>query len=130
MTRKRKPLGDALAKDFVYRTNELSPNVETIDRSPVNSQESIDNQQSVVKSEESVDRTKQLITDSLKLTPTKELSLMEKLQIEAKEATTRFTVDLPNTMHRKLSLLAVRTGRKKAEIVRMLLDEALKDVED
>jgi hypothetical protein len=46
------------------------------------------------------------------------------------EATTRFTVDLPLSMHRKLSILAARTGRKKAEIVRMLLDEALSDVED
>ena len=54
--------------------------------------------------------------------------LMDKFQTPPKEATIRFTVDLPTSMHRKLSLLAARTGKKKAEIVRVLLDEALKDV--
>jgi predicted DNA-binding protein len=33
-------------------------------------------------------------------------------------------------MHRKLSLLAAKTGKKKAEIVRVLLDEALREVSD
>jgi len=41
----------------------------------------------------------------------------------------RLTIDLPKSMHRKLSVLAAKTGRKKAEIVRLLLDEAL-DVEE
>lgn len=54
--------------------------------------------------------------------------LMDKFQTPPKEATIRFTVDLPASMHRKLSLLAARTGKKKAEIVRVLLDEALEDV--
>ncbi|AUB42341.1 Excinuclease UvrABC, nuclease subunit [Nostoc flagelliforme CCNUN1] len=42
----------------------------------------------------------------------------------------RLTVDLPKSMHRKLSVLAAQTGRKKAEIVRLLLDEVLQDVEE
>ncbi len=54
--------------------------------------------------------------------------LIDKFQTPPKEATIRFTVDLPASMHRKLSLLAARTGKKKAEIVRVLLDEALEDV--
>jgi predicted DNA-binding protein len=33
-------------------------------------------------------------------------------------------------MHRKLSILAARTGRTKADIVRLLLQDALQDVED
>jgi len=45
-----------------------------------------------------------------------------------KEPTVRFTVDQTETMHRKLSILAAKTGKKKAEIVRMLLDEALQEV--
>jgi predicted DNA-binding protein len=36
---------------------------------------------------------------------------------------------LPASMHRKLSILAAKTGKKKAEIVRMLLDDALADVD-
>ena len=47
-----------------------------------------------------------------------------------KEATVRLTVDLPESMHRKLSLLAAKTSKKKVEIVRLLLDEALADVEE
>lgn len=34
------------------------------------------------------------------------------------------------SMHRKLSVLAAKTSRKKVEIVRLLLDEALKDIEE
>jgi len=57
--------------------------------------------------------------------PKKELSLMEKLQVEAKEGTKRFTIDLRESVHRKLSILAARTGQSKADIIRMVL----KDVE-
>jgi predicted DNA-binding protein len=32
-------------------------------------------------------------------------------------------------MHGKLSIFAAKTGRTKADIIRMILDEALKDIE-
>jgi hypothetical protein len=60
----------------------------------------------------------------------KETDLMSKLQTPAKEPTVRFTVDLAESMHRKLTMLAAKTGRKKADIVRLLLDEALIDVDE
>ena len=60
----------------------------------------------------------------------KESSLMQKLQLEAKEPTKRFTIDLQESVHRKLSILAAKTGRTKADIVRMLLDDALEDVDE
>lgn len=56
--------------------------------------------------------------------------LVSKLETPAREATVRLTVDLPESMHRKLSILAARTGKKKAEIVRLLLDDTLQDIED
>jgi len=59
----------------------------------------------------------------------KEPSLMSKLQAPDKEATVRFTVDMSETLHRKLSMLAAKTGRKKVDIVRMLLEEGLNEVE-
>jgi len=59
----------------------------------------------------------------------KEPSLMSKLQAPDKEATVRFTVDMSETLHRKLSMLAAKTGRKKVDIVRMLLEDGLKEVE-
>jgi hypothetical protein len=63
--------------------------------------------------------------------PKEKSSLMSKLmQSTEKEATVRLTVDLSESMHRKLSILCAKTGRKKAEVVRMLLDEALGEVED
>jgi plasmid maintenance system killer protein len=49
---------------------------------------------------------------------------------EQKEATKRFTIDLPESMHRKLSILSARTGRKKAEIIKTLLNELLKDINE
>lgn len=64
--------------------------------------------------------------------PTATNNLMTQLiqPVPQKEATVRLTVDLTETQHRKLSILCARTGRKKAEIVRMLLSEALGDVEE
>jgi predicted DNA-binding protein len=55
---------------------------------------------------------------------------MDKLQAESKEATKRFTVDLKESTHRKLSILAAKSGRTKADIVRLLLDEALEEIEE
>ena len=57
-------------------------------------------------------------------------SLMDKLQVEAKEGTKRFTIDLRESVHRKLSILSARTGRSKADIIRMVLDDVLADVEE
>ncbi|PSB56825.1 hypothetical protein C7B77_10525 [Chamaesiphon polymorphus CCALA 037] len=56
-------------------------------------------------------------------------SLISKLMQNTpeKEATVRLTVDLPKSTHTKLSVLCAHNGLKKAEVVRMLLDEALKD---
>nr|WP_217355399.1 CopG family transcriptional regulator [Aphanizomenon sp. UHCC 0183] len=63
--------------------------------------------------------------------PQPKSSIMSQLQqVPPKEATVRLTVDLTESMHRKLSMMAARTGRKKAEIVRFLLDEALQEVEE
>jgi hypothetical protein len=56
-------------------------------------------------------------------------SIMSKLQVPDKEATVRFTVDMSETLHRKLSMLAARTGRKKVDIVRILLEEGLSNVD-
>lgn len=56
---------------------------------------------------------------------------MERLMdVPEKEATVRLTVDLAESMHRRLSMLCARTGKKKAEVVRLLLEDALQDLED
>ncbi len=62
--------------------------------------------------------------------PAGKSNLLSQQQAPTKEPTVRITVDLAESMHRKLSLLAAQTGRKKAEIVRFLLDEALQEVEE
>jgi hypothetical protein len=61
--------------------------------------------------------------------PSKESSLTYRLQAPNKEPMVRFTVDMSESLHRKLSMLAARTGRKKVDIVRMLLEDGLKEVE-
>ena len=100
---KRKPLSDTLAENFVYGQSEVTP------VSPQSSKELIES------------------------TPViQEPSLMSRLleMSEQKEATKRFTVDLPESMHRKLSILAAKTGRKKADIIKTLLEDLLKDLNE
>lgn len=43
----------------------------------------------------------------------------------AKEPTTRFTADLPDDLHRRLTMAAAMSGKKKVDIVRELLDASL-----
>ena len=38
-------------------------------------------------------------------------------------------MDMPESVHRKLSVLAAKTGRKKVDIVRMLLEDGLEETE-
>ena len=57
-------------------------------------------------------------------------NFIDSIPIVTKEATVRFTVDLPESMHRDLSILAAKRGVSKADIVRLLLDDALKDIDD
>ena len=140
----RKPLTDTLAQQFVYGENPK-------DTTPDSSQEPTPTQPKEDKGAPRKHSSKRdrpspqaLFTDSTPSTkePMSENNsktlgvklpspsrLMDKFQVPSKEATVRFTVDLPLSMHRKLSLLAARTGKKKAEIVRVLLDETLKDLE-
>jgi hypothetical protein len=112
--KKRKSLDDALAHEFVYG----SPNQET-----ANSETQSETQP--ILEQEPVSPIPPISTPQ----PAK-FNLMSELQQPSKEPTIRLTVDLPESMHRKLSVLAARTSRKKVEIVRLLLDEALKDVEE
>ncbi|ACB54567.1 unknown (plasmid) [Crocosphaera subtropica ATCC 51142] len=108
--KKRKNLDDVLAQEFVYGDKETS------EQQPI---EPTEENQSVE------------LVESKEAVTTDKTSIMDKLQpIEQREATKRFTVDLPDSMHRKLSILSAKTGRTKADIVRMLLDDILKDIED
>ncbi|MBW4558705.1 MAG: CopG family transcriptional regulator [Trichormus sp. ATA11-4-KO1] len=112
-SKKRKPLDDALAREFVYGQQE-QPVSETQPEPP---EEPQPEPQPTKKS-----------TSTQKLTKPNIMSQLQ--QTNSKEPTIRLTVDLSESMHRKLSVLAAKTNRKKAEIVRFLLDEALKDIDD
>ena len=50
--------------------------------------------------------------------------------VTAKEATVRFPIDLPESMHRKLSMLVAKTDQGKADILCLLLDDALEDINE
>uniref|UniRef100_B8HZQ5 CopG domain protein DNA-binding domain protein n=1 Tax=Cyanothece sp. (strain PCC 7425 / ATCC 29141) TaxID=395961 RepID=B8HZQ5_CYAP4 len=99
MSKSRKPLDDALAKEFVYGEHTSS-------------------------------RPTQPEPTSLPISQPESNLMAKLLDGEPKEATIRLTVDLPESMHRKLSLLSARTGKKKAAIVRLLLTEALEEVQE
>jgi hypothetical protein len=122
-TKKRKPLDSAMEK-FVFGTKEAASPPEFV--SPA--------------ATPTASLTPETVLPATPLPPevsapepvsiqSKEPSLMSKLQAPDKEATVRFTVDMSETLHRKLSILAARTGRKKVDIVRMLLEDGLKEVE-
>ncbi|NEU77624.1 CopG family transcriptional regulator [Nostoc sp. UIC 10630] len=128
----RKSLNDALAHEFVYGESALRED------SSIQATEDKETESAVLESpqEEHLSKKETLPEPEPESNPSKKVqstkpSLMSQLQPESpKEATIRLTVDLPESMHQKLSMLAARTRRKKAEIVRFLLDEALKDVEE
>jgi hypothetical protein len=123
----RKSLDDALARQFIYgekqhgTVQESAPEQTPSELSP--EQPSSSNSESVVSR-----TTAGAPLGATEKTPNELPPLMHKFHSPPKEATVRFTVDLPASMHRKLSILAARTGKKKAEIVRVLLDEALENV--
>jgi hypothetical protein len=114
--KKRKSLDDTLASEFVYGQNAVEPQLVTT-------------QVEEEMTEEPEPLPKK--TTAAKTAKTKKTSIVSKLKQDSeKEPTVRLTVDLPQSMHRKLSMLAAKTGKKKAEIVRFLLDEVLEEVDD
>jgi hypothetical protein len=124
--RSRKPLNDVLAEQFIYGemsppiVQELPPEATPPESFP---EQDSDTDSKSVTAQSPTSATSGVTEKTVKLSP-----LMNRFQAPPREPTVRFTVDLSTSMHRKLSILAARTGKKKAEIVRVLLDEALKNV--
>jgi hypothetical protein len=55
---------------------------------------------------------------------------MSKLQAPDEEATVRFSVDMSESVHRKLSMLAACDGAQESGLsLRMLLEDGLKEVD-
>lgn len=126
----RKSLGDTLANNFVYGDNAPIPAAETI----------VEQVEPIIKTIETVEpmlharvepMVKAVATEktSSPISPQPPTSLMSRLMQNTpeKEPTVRLTVDLPQSTHKKLSILCANTGMKKVEVVRMLLDDALKE---
>ncbi|MBE9092448.1 CopG family transcriptional regulator [Tychonema sp. LEGE 07203] len=136
-TKKRKPLGSAM-EEFVFGTQESAspptPAPEVVSPAPTPTP-SLTPEAALSATPPEVALLVATPPQSAVSAPepvslqSKEPSLMSKLQAPDKEATVRFTVDMSETLHRKLSMLAARTGRKKVDIVRMLLENGLKEVE-
>ena len=125
----RKSLDDALATEFVYgKPSEPLAPVPKPSTSVVEQEPELEVKTVAVPEPKvpSVPKAKKATR------PTAANNLMTQLiqSVPQKEATVRLTVDLTETQHRKLSILCARTGRKKAEIVRMLLSEALSGIEE
>jgi hypothetical protein len=134
----RKSLGDSLVNNFVYG-----------DQAPIPAEETIAEQvEPIIKVEEIIvaqiepiaqARHEAVVTAvtteaiaapvSAPISPQSTTSIMSRLMqtTPEKEATIRLTVDLAQSTHKKLSILCANNGMKKAEVVRMLLDDALKD---
>ena len=48
---------------------------------------------------------------------------------KAKESSIRFTVDIPESLNKRLSQLSIDTGKPKTELVRTILDRALNSLD-
>ena len=122
----RKSLGDTLANNFVYGDKDPLPAAEPI----------VEQVEPIVKTVETVEeQVEPIVKAAARSEPSTPISsqpttsLMSRLMQNTpeKEPTVRLTVDLPQSIHKKLSILCANTGMKKVEVVRMLLDDALKD---
>ena len=122
MTKKRKSLDDSLANSFVFGEDKLETEEVVTEETTAEIEE--------VKAVESESAPTAPIEPKSEVKLGASSSLMDKLQVEAKEGTKRFTIDLRESVHRKLSILSARTGRSKADIIRMVLDDVLADVEE
>lgn len=71
---------------------------------------------------------RKFLSGELRSSEQTESALIARLK-ETKEPTIRLSVDMPVSMHERLSELAFKTKRNKAEIVRFLINEALANIE-
>lgn len=123
--RNRKSLDDALAQQFIYGEEHQETPQEPAPEEPasanVTEQPTLNSNQSLAP----------LLTTGaslgIKQKQQTKPSAITKFQAPPKEPTVRFTVDLSQSMHQRLSILAATTGMKKADIVRLLLNDALED---
>ena len=132
-TKKRKPLGSAM-EEFVFGTKEAAPlTPDVVSPAPQASKEA-EIPPTPIKAEAALlpvakpSQPEASAPEPVRI-QSKEPSLMSKLQAPNKEPMVRFTVDMSESLHHKLSMLAAGTGRKKVDIVRMLLEDGLKEVD-
>lgn len=121
----RKSLDDALAAEFVFGAAQAT----VLPAEPGQAPEPESTLEPQVEVETPLPEP-QPAQKAIKPAPAKSNLMSKLMDTPDKEATIRLTVDLPESMHRKLSLLSARSGRKKAVIVRMLLEEALDGVDE
>jgi hypothetical protein len=113
-TKKRKPLGNAM-EEFVFGTKETaSPPTPDFVSPPPTPTASLTPEAALPIAKPPLPTVSAPDPVPIQL---KEPSLMSKQQAPNKEATVRFTVDMSETLHRKLSMLAIKTGRKKVDAV-------------
>ena len=127
--KKRKPL-DSVLEEFVFGTQEATPASVPLEVTPA-SVPTASQTPEIVEAALPAPTAPESEAPAAESIPvqSKESSLTHRLQAPDKEATVRFTVDMSESLHRKLSMLAARTGRKKVDIVRVLLEDGLKEVE-
>jgi hypothetical protein len=127
--KKRKPLDSAM-EEFVFGTKEAAPTPAPLVMPAPSAapQPTAPPTPAAALSAPSPPEPEASVSQSIPV-QSKESSLTHRLQAPDKEATVRFTVDMSESLHRQLSMLAARTGRKKVDIVRMLLEEGLREVE-
>jgi KilA-N domain len=129
------PVDDILLKSLhTLSHNQLSVVAKAISRIQALKQAAIEDSSSGIKiaahPAEPVDPIAEVSTLAAEVETRETSKPIEPFPVSSREPSVRWTVDLSESLHRKLSLRAARSGRSKADIVRMLLEEALQDVDD
>ena len=118
MSTKRKSLSADVMQQFVKDPDAVSTSVNTEVLAEVNNSKSIG-------------KNAEFSTDTLDLSeePSLTAEVIEMFKSNQKEATTRFTVDLPKSRHQRFAIVSKQLNTNMSSLARVLIEKFLDEIE-
>lgn len=118
MSTKRKSLSADVMQQFVKDPDAVSTSVNTEVLAEVNNSKSIG-------------KNAEVSTDTLDLSeePSLTAEVIEMFKSNQKEATTRFTVDLPKSRHQRFAIVSKQLNTNMSSLARVLIEKFLDEIE-
>lgn len=118
MSTKRKSLSADVMQQFVKYPDAVSTSVNTEVLAEVNNSKSIG-------------KNAEVSTDTLDLSeePSLTAEVIEMFKSNQKEATTRFTVDLPKSRHQRFAIVSKQLNTNMSSLARVLIEKFLDEIE-